>query len=85
MENNKEYNDALLALKEEYEIFSDIKEGCEVSFTDFEFFELSDLGAVEARLMEGPYIHHFVEMAGDYTKEIEEFCKYFPNLNVDKI
>ena len=32
------------ALKEEYEIFSDIKEGCEVSFTDFEFFELSDLG-----------------------------------------
>ena len=47
--------------------------------------EFDDLGAVEARLMEGPYIHHFIEMEGDYTKEIAEFCKYFPNLKVDKI
>ena len=27
----------------EYEIYSDLKEGCEVSFADFEFFNLSDL------------------------------------------
>lgn len=32
----------------------------------------------------GPYIHHFVEIFGDYRKEIAEFCKYFPNLKVDK-
>ena len=47
--------------------------------------EFDDLGAVETKLMEGPYIHHFIEMKGDYTKEIAEFCKYFPNLHVDKI
>ena len=45
--------------------------------------EFKDLGAVEARLMEGPYIHHFIEMEGDYTKELREFCKYLPNLKID--
>ena len=47
--------------------------------------EFDDLGAVETRLMEGPYIHHFIEMEGDYTREIAEFCKYYPNLHVDKV
>ncbi len=46
--------------------------------------EFEDLQAVEDRLLDGPYIHHFVEMKGDYRKEINEFCKYFPNLKVDK-
>jgi hypothetical protein len=46
--------------------------------------EFEDLQAVEDRLLDGPYIHHFVEMRGDYTKEIKEFCKYFPNLKVDE-
>ena len=45
--------------------------------------EFSDLQAVEDRLIDGPYIHHFVEIEGDYRKEIEEFCKYFPNLKID--
>lgn len=45
--------------------------------------EFEDLQAVEDRLLDGPYIHHFVEIAGDYRKEIAEFCKYFPNLKVD--
>ncbi|MBQ8431981.1 MAG: hypothetical protein IJX28_03760 [Clostridia bacterium] len=47
--------------------------------------EFDDLQKVEDRLLDGPYIHHFVEMAGDYRREITEFCKYFPNLKVDKI
>ena len=47
--------------------------------------EFEDLQKIEDRLIDGPYIHHFVEIKGDYTKEIEEFCKYFPNLKVDKI
>ena len=47
--------------------------------------EFENLQAVEDRLIDGPYIHHFVEVEGDYTREIAEFCKYFPNLNVDKI
>jgi len=46
--------------------------------------EFDNLQAVEDRLMEGPYIHHFVEIEGDYRKEIAEFCKYVPNLKVDK-
>ncbi len=47
--------------------------------------EFEDLQKVEDRIIEGPYIHHFVEVEGDYTKEIAEFCKYFSNLKVDKI
>lgn len=47
--------------------------------------EFEGLQKIEDRLIDGPYIHHFVEIKGDYTKEIEEFCKYFPNLKVDKI
>ena len=47
--------------------------------------EFDDLDAVESKLIEGPYIHHFVEIMGDYTKEIAEFCKYFPALKVDKV
>ncbi len=45
--------------------------------------EFENLQAVEDKLIDGPYIHHFVEIMGDYTKEIKEFCKYFPNLNYD--
>lgn len=45
--------------------------------------EFKDLQAVEDRLLDGPYIHHFVEMEGDYTKELREFCKYFPALKTD--
>ena len=47
--------------------------------------EFDNLQAWEDRLLEGPYIHHFVEIKGDYTKEIKEFTKYFPNLKIDKI
>ncbi|MBR1759468.1 MAG: hypothetical protein IJ744_12215 [Lachnospiraceae bacterium] len=43
-----------------------------------------NLQKVEDRLIDGPYIHHFVEMIGDYRKEIREFCKYVPNLKVDE-
>ena len=45
--------------------------------------EFENLQEIEDRLIEGPYIHHFVEIEGDYKKEIKEFCKYFPNLKVD--
>lgn len=47
--------------------------------------EFEDLQAVEDKLIEGPYIHHFVEIEGDYRKELAEFCKYFPNLKIDKV
>ena len=47
--------------------------------------EFEDLQAVEDKLIDGPYIHHFVEIEGDYTKEIKEFCKYFPSLRPDTV
>lgn len=47
--------------------------------------EFEDLQKVEDRLLDGPYIHHFVEIEGDYTKEIREFCKYFPALKPDTV
>ncbi len=46
--------------------------------------EFDDLQAVEDRLLDGPYIHHFVEMRGDFRREISEFCKYFPEITLDK-
>ena len=46
--------------------------------------EFDNLQKIEDRLIDGPYIHHFIEIMGDYRKEINEFCKYFPNLKVDK-
>ncbi len=46
--------------------------------------EFDNLKKWEDRLLDGPYIHHFVEIAGDYTEEMREFTKYFPNLNIDK-
>ena len=45
--------------------------------------EFEDLQKIEDRLIDGPYIHHFVEIKGDYTKELREFCKYVPNLKID--
>ncbi len=47
--------------------------------------EFSDLQAVEDKLIDGPYIHHFVETEGDYRQEIKEFCKYFPQLKMDEL
>ena len=45
--------------------------------------EFDNLQAWEDRLLDGPYIHHFVEIEGDYTKELREFMKYFPNMKMD--
>ena len=65
-------------------IVADTIEGPQTHGT-YIWVEFDDLKKVEDRLIDGPYIHHFVEMAGDYKKEIKEFCKYFPNLKVDEI
>ena len=42
------------------------------------------LGEGKPLFGEFTYIHHFVEMAGDYTGELREFCKYIPNLRIDR-
>lgn len=46
--------------------------------------EFDNLQKWEDRLLDGPYIHHFAEIEGDYTAEMREFCKYCPNLSVDQ-
>lgn len=46
--------------------------------------EFKDLQSWEDRLLDGPYIHHFVEVEGDYTKELKEFMRYFPNMKIDE-
>lgn len=46
--------------------------------------EFDDLPKVEDRLMQGPYIHHFIEIAGDYRKELDEFCRFIPHLSIDR-
>ncbi len=57
-------------------------EGPETSGT-YIWGEFENLQKVEDRLIDGPYIHHFAEVEGDYTKELKEFCKYIPHLKVD--
>ena len=47
--------------------------------------EFEDLQAVEDRLIQGPYIHHFAEIEGDWRKELQEFCKYVPQIKLDQI
>ncbi len=47
--------------------------------------EFDDLQKWEDRLLDGPYIHHFAEIEGDYTKEIIEFTKYVPALSIDEM
>ena len=47
--------------------------------------EFEDLMKVESKLLHGPYIHHFIEIEGDYREEIAEFCKYVPELSLDSL
>ena len=63
-------------------IVADTIEGPQTHGT-YIWVEFDDLKKIEDRLIDGPYIHHFVEMEGDFKKEIKEFCKYFPNLKYD--
>lgn len=62
-------------------------ESAEGPFTNGTYLwaRFNDLDRWERRLVEGPYIHHLAEIEGDYTKEIQEFCKYFPNVIPDSM
>lgn len=47
--------------------------------------QFEDLYKVEQKVLQGPYIHHFIEIEGDYTRELEEFCRFIPGLSVDTL
>ena len=55
------------------------------TFGTYVWAEFNDLDKLERKLINGPYIHHMTEIYGDYTKELEEFCKYIPGLEFDSL
>ena len=69
----------------DYMILNGTCQSAEGPFTNGTYLwaRFDDLDKWERRLIEGPYIHHVAEIEGDYTEEIREFCKYFPNLTPD--
>lgn len=70
-----------------YMILNGTCESADGPFTNgtYVWGRFNDLNKWERRLIEGPYIHHMVEIEGDYTKEIEEFCKFVPHLKPDSM
>ena len=55
------------------------------TFGTYMWAEFKNLDKIEIKLINGPYIHHMTEIYGDYTKELEEFCKYIPGLEFDAL
>ncbi len=53
------------------------------TFGTYLWAEFNDLAKLERKMVEGPYIHHMTEIAGDYTDVLQEFCKYIPALTYD--
>ncbi len=43
-----------------------------------------DLPKWERAIIEGPYIHHIAEIPGNYVAELAEFCRYFPEIRLDR-
>ena len=49
------------------------------TFGTYLWAEFDDLSKWEHKLVEGPYIHHMVEIE-ETIQELGEFCKYVPGL-----
>ncbi len=47
--------------------------------------KFDDLQKAETRIMQGPYIHHFIEIEGDVTAELSEFCRFIVELTLDNL
>ena len=47
--------------------------------------EFEDLAKVEQKILQGAYIHHFIEIEGDYREELKEMCKFIPGLSADTL
>ena len=55
------------------------------TFGTYLWAQFNDLSRLERKLIEGPYIHHMSEIYGDYAEELQEFCKYIPQLEFDTL
>ena len=53
------------------------------TFGTYLWAEFDSLAAWEKKLIEGPYIHHMAEIEGNYTAELNEFCKYMQGIMPD--
>ena len=55
------------------------------TFGTYMWAEFPDLPKTERKLIEGPYIHHMTEVAGDYVEYLKEFAKYNDDIVFDDI
>lgn len=55
------------------------------TFGTYLWARFKDRSSWERKLIEGPYIHHMAEIAGDYRAALKEFCKFIPNLHADEV
>ncbi len=55
------------------------------TFGTYMWAEFKDWAKIEKKIIYGPYIHHMTEIPGDYTQELEEFCKYIDEVEFDKL
>jgi len=49
------------------------------------WLEVDDWPKWERKLVEGPYIHHSVGIYGNFSKALQEACKYIPGLKADPV
>lgn len=55
------------------------------TFGTYMWAEFDCWSKIEKKIINGPYIHHMSELYGCYKAELEEFCKYIPELEFDDI
>ena len=55
------------------------------TFGTYMWAEFENLPKIERKLVEGPYIHHMTEIYGEYSSYLQEFTKYFDEIEYDDI
>lgn len=55
------------------------------TFGTYMWAEFKDWSKLEKKIINGPYIHHMSEVWGKYEDVLEEFCKYIPELEFDRL
>ena len=75
------------AVQGEYRLFSGegaLIDGPETTGT-YGWLEVDDWNAWEEKIIMGPYIHHMSGAYGDYTRILNEACKYLPGVTPDSM
>lgn len=56
-----------------------------VTFGTYMWAEFKNWSKIENKIINGPYIHHMSEVFGKYEDVLEEFCKFVPELEFDRL